>query len=59
VPYQQDDLRDRPHLREEMFMAFKNTLDKYKRPYILLKGNKKERLDTAVKAIDKLLAERN
>jgi len=36
-------------------MAFKNTLDKYKRPYILLKGGKKERLETATKAIDKLL----
>ncbi len=58
VPFEQDDLRDRPHLREEMFMAFKNTLDKYKRPYILLKGDKKTRLKTATAAIDKLLAKR-
>lgn len=56
VPYEQDDLRDRPQLREEMFQAFKKTLDKYKRPYILLKGDKKSRLKTAIKAIDKLLA---
>jgi len=58
IPFEMDDLRDRPHLREEMFMAFKNTLDKYKRPYILLKGDKKERLETATKAIDKLLLEK-
>ncbi|MCF6214014.1 MAG: ATP-binding protein [Flavobacteriaceae bacterium] len=56
VPFEQDDLRDRPHLRENMFQAFKATLDKYKRPYILLKGDKKTRLKAATKAIDKLLA---
>ena len=55
VPFEEDDLRDRPHLREEMFRAFKNTLDKYRRPYILLKGGKKERLAKAVKVIDKMI----
>ena len=34
-------------------------LKKYKRPYIVLKGNKKERLQTAVTAIDKLLKDKN
>jgi len=55
VPWEFDELRDRPHLREEMFDSFKNTLDKYNRPYILLKGDKKMRFETAVKAIDNLL----
>jgi len=59
VPFEMDDLRDRPHLREEMFMAFKNTLEKYNRPYILLKGGKKERLKKATEAIDKLLEGRS
>jgi hypothetical protein len=40
-----------------MFKAFENTLKKYKRPYILLKGQKERRLKVAIKAIDKLLKE--
>jgi NadR type nicotinamide-nucleotide adenylyltransferase len=54
-PWEQDDLRDKPNERELMFKAFKNTLVKYKRPFILLKGSKKERLEEAIKHIDLLL----
>jgi nicotinamide riboside kinase len=54
VPWEEDDLRDRPGMRIEMFNAFKETLDKYNRPYILLKGDKHTRLKTAVTAIEKL-----
>jgi len=38
-----------------MFKALEDTLIKYKRPYVLLKGDKKKRLDLAVKYIDNLL----
>lgn len=55
VPWEADDLRDRPHLRQEMFDAFHQALIDYNRPYILLKGDKKTRYQTAVAAIDKLL----
>lgn len=55
TPWEADDLRDKPEQRQEMFKAFQNELIKQKRPYILLKGSKKERLNTAVKHIDKLL----
>jgi len=55
TPWEADDLRDKPEHRKEMFEAFKNALITYKRPYILLKGDKKKRLETAVKHIDKLL----
>lgn len=58
TPWEADDLRDRPEQREEMFDAFKNALEKYKRPYILLKGDKETRLKTAVEAIDKILNNR-
>ena len=58
TPWEEDDLRDRPGLRREMFNAFENTLKKYNRPYILLDGNKETRLQNAVKAIDKLIANR-
>ncbi len=55
TPWEADDLRDKPNDREEMFEAFQNELIKQNRPYVLLKGNKRERLETAVKHIDKLL----
>ena len=41
TPWEKDDLRDRPELRLEMFNAFESALKKYNRPYILLKGDKK------------------
>ncbi len=55
IPWEADDLRDKPNEREKMFNAFKNTLEKYNKQYVLLKGNKQERLNTAVKHINKLL----
>lgn len=58
TPWEADDLRDKPNLRQEMFNAFENALKKYDRPYILLKGDKRTRLKTATKAIDAILAER-
>ncbi len=55
TPWEADDLRDKPTERAEMFKAFQDELIKQKRPYVLLKGNKKERLKTAVSYIDNLL----
>ncbi|MBT8318486.1 MAG: ATP-binding protein [Lutibacter sp.] len=58
TPWEEDDLRDRPDQRLEMFNAFENALIKYNRPYILLKGDKKVRLNIAIKEIDKILESR-
>ncbi len=58
TPWEEDDLRDRPEQRLEMFQAFERTLQQNKRPYILLKGDKKVRLKAAITAIDKLLDSR-
>ena len=58
TPWEADDLRDKPNERLMMFNAFEETLIKYKKPYVILKGDKKRRLDTAIKYIDKLLKER-
>ncbi len=55
TPWEADDLRDKPNERLRMFKAFEDALIKYNRPYILLKGDRLERLQTAVKQIDKLL----
>lgn len=56
TPWEADDLRDKPNERERMFKAFETALKTYNKPYVLLKGNKKERLELAIEHIDKLLA---
>ena len=56
TPWEEDDLRDRPEQRLEMFQAFEKALKKYNRPYVLLKGDKETRLKKAVTIIDELLA---
>ena len=55
IPWEEDDLRDKPNEREQMFNYFKDTLIKHKRNFITLSGSKKKRLTTAVEHIDKLL----
>ena len=59
TPWEADDLRDRPEQRQEMFDAFENTLKKFNRPYLLLKGDMKTRFSAAVNAIDKILEKKN
>ena len=55
IPWVKDDLRDRPKKREEMFNAFKKTLIKCDKPYILVSGDVDNRMRNATKEIDKLL----
>ncbi|TPN87577.1 AAA family ATPase [Aquimarina algicola] len=55
TPWMPDDLRDKPDEREKMFDAFKKALDDHNRPYIIIKGDRKSRLETAVKAINQLI----
>lgn len=55
IPWEEDDLRDKPNEREEMFNYFKDTLEKYGKNFITLKGNKKQRLNKAINHIDTLL----
>jgi len=55
TPWTADDLRDRPEQRTEMFMHFQNALTHNNKPFILLKGSLEERMQTATKAINKLL----
>jgi len=55
IPWEKDDLRDKPEEREQMFLYFKETLEKYTRNFVILKGDRKTRLQTAIEHIDKLL----
>ena len=58
TPWEPDDLRDRPEQRLEMFNAFEKALIDYKRPYVLLKGDKETRFKKATEIIDKLLRQK-
>jgi len=58
IPWQIDNIRDRPGQREKMFNAFKNTLIKYNRKYITLKGGEKKRLKEAITAIDEIILQK-
>lgn len=58
IPWEKDDLRDKPNERMEMFTSFKKALEKYNKPFVVLKGSKKERMEEAVKQIDKLMLNR-
>ena len=55
IPWEADDLRDKPKEREGMFYYFRDTLEKYNRNFVILKGDKKTRLKKAVEHIDNLL----
>lgn len=55
IPWEKDDLRDKPNEREKMFQYFKDTLEKYQKNFIILKGDKAMRLKLAIEHIDKLL----
>lgn len=59
VPWEADDLRDKPTEREEMFIRFENALKQRGLPYVLVKGNQQERLQAAVSIVDNLLKLRN
>ena len=58
TPWEADDLRDKPNERKRMFNAFESALKSYNKPYVLLKGNKEERLKIAIQHIDNLLVNR-
>lgn len=55
IPWQADGIRDKPHERAQMFSAFEAALIAYNKNYVVLKGNKTTRLQTAITTIDQLL----
>lgn len=48
VPWEADDLRDRPNEREFMFSQFQQILDKYNIKYHILKGNLEQRTEKVI-----------
>ena len=55
VPWEADDLRDKPNERKKMFSTFEGALQKLDLPYVVLSGSNSVRLENAVNHINKLL----
>lgn len=55
VPWEADDLRDKPEEREEMFFAFENELKTIGAPFQKISGSETERFEKAVQLIDTLI----
>lgn len=55
VPWEKDNLRDRPNHRDKMFRIFEQQLIKNKTPYTILEGSKPERLAIAIAIINTLI----
>ena len=54
IPFVQDGLRDGEHIRHWMHNLFEEELQRTGRPYLLVRGNKEQRLNLAITAIDAL-----
>lgn len=54
IPWEKDDLRDRPKQRDSMYAYFKAQLDHFNFPYVEIRGTHKQRLNTAQNAIEKM-----
>lgn len=52
VPFEKDDLRDKPNEREMLLEKFEKALIDNQKPYILLTGNQEERLEKATFIIE-------
>ncbi|QBN18965.1 DUF4301 family protein [Flavobacterium nackdongense] len=54
VPWEKDDLRDKPEGRAAVFKAFKQSLIANKKPFIVLSGDKESRLKKAIGILEEL-----
>ena len=54
VPWEKDDIRDKPEGRETVFSVFRQTLIEAKKPFITISGNEENRLAKAKVIVDNL-----
>ena len=55
IPWEKDDLRDKPNERKESFEIFKNELVKNNLPFEVINGTRIERLKKAINYINKII----
>jgi len=55
IPWEKDDLRDKPNERKESFEIFKNELIQNNLPFRIISGTRIERLKKAIYYINKII----
>lgn len=55
LPWEEDPLREHPNERERLWNIYHTEMEKSKMPYRIIQGERKQRRETAIKAIDELL----
>lgn len=55
IPWEEDNLRDKPQEREAMFNRFKNELVQHNKPFIVLEGDFNQRFEKAQREIESLI----
>jgi len=57
IPWEADPLRENPHDRDRLFTMYRDTLDRLQKPYVIIAGDREERVATATAAIHRSFAE--
>lgn len=55
IPWEKDDLRDKPNERNESFLIFKNELIQNNIPFVVINGTREERLKKAITYINNII----
>ena len=54
IPWEPDELRENPDDRDELFLQYVETLEKFKKPYLIVEGAHQKRLKKVTEAIKQL-----
>lgn len=54
LPWEQDPLREHPHMRKYFFDLYHRYVEENRFPYQLIKGNREERLELAISAMSRI-----
>ncbi|MDZ4203765.1 MAG: hypothetical protein U1C46_02995, partial [Bacteroidales bacterium] len=55
MPWQDDPLREHPHIREHLFALYKSELGLRGFPFVVINGIGEERLKNAIRAVETIL----
>lgn len=55
IPWEADPLRENPHDRDRLFQVCMAMLDRLKKPYVIVQGDREQREKAAVEAIDQMI----
>ncbi len=55
IPWEADPLRENPHDRDRLFAVYEAMLNKLGKPFTIIEGERKQRMDAATIAIDRVL----